>query len=51
MNHYSLLYLCRLWYEISLHSETNKMTIDNICRCVCPALISAKRYVCVCGAM
>ena len=38
-NRYSLLYLCHLCFEISCYSKVNKMTIDNICMCVCPSLI------------
>ena len=44
INHYTLLYLCHLWYEISKYSDVNKMTIENICTCVCPSLIFVQEY-------
>lgn len=44
VNHYTLLYLCHLWYEISKYSDVNKMTIENICTCVCPSLIFVQEY-------
>lgn len=44
LNRYSLLYLCHLWYEVSQYSEVNKMTVDNICTCVCPSLIFINEY-------
>lgn len=47
VNHYTLLYLCHMWYELSRYSNVNKMTIDNICTCVCPALIYVNEYGCV----
>lgn len=44
VNHYTLLYLCHLWYEVSRYSNVNKMTIDNICTCVCPSLVYVNEY-------
>lgn len=42
VNRYSLLYVCHMWYELSRYSSINKMTIDNICTCVCPSLVYVK---------
>ena len=39
LNAVNLLYLCVFWYRISTYSSINKMTVSNLCTCVCPSLI------------
>ena len=39
LNQYNLLYLCAFWNKIASYESVNKMTVSNICTCVCPSLI------------
>lgn len=42
VNRFSLLFLCLMWSELCRYSSRNMMTVDNISRCVSPAMINTK---------